>query len=101
MPHGGLALANSLATALEMVILFFLMRKRLGGIKGGEILQGGLSATLATVGMALALWGWLSKFGDSAVWLVAGGGVLVGGVVYAGVILLLGVKEVRELRVRR
>ncbi|RLD11398.1 MAG: murein biosynthesis integral membrane protein MurJ [Chloroflexota bacterium] len=101
MPRGGLALANSLATALEMVILFFLMRKRLGGIKGGEILQGGLSATLATVGMALALWGWLSKFGDSAVWLVAGGGVLVGGVVYAGVILLLRVKEVRELRVRR
>ena len=101
MPHGGLALANSLATALEMVILFFLMRKRLGGIKGGEILRGGLSATLATVGMALALWGWLSKFGDSAVWLVAGGGVLVGGAVYAGVILLLGVKEVRELRIRR
>ncbi|RLD06256.1 MAG: hypothetical protein DRI32_02875, partial [Chloroflexi bacterium] len=31
MPHGGLALANSLATALEMVLLMILMRKRLSG----------------------------------------------------------------------
>lgn len=95
MPHGGLALANSLATALEMVVLFFLMRKRLRGIGGGEILRGGLKAALATVGMALALWGWLSKWGGAAVWLAAGGGVLLGGAVYAGVILALGVKEVR------
>ena len=55
----------------------------------------------STVGMALALRGWLSKFGNNSVWLVAGGDVLVGGAVYAGVILLLGVKEVREVRVKR
>jgi len=32
MPHGGLALANSFATALEAVALFVVMRKRLNGI---------------------------------------------------------------------
>ena len=31
MPHGGLALANSLATALEMVGLWYFMRRRLAG----------------------------------------------------------------------
>ena len=97
MPHGGLALANSLATAIEMVVLFYLMSKRLDGIKGGEIARGGLSATLAGGVMALALWGWLSKFGGSAAWLAGGGGVVVGGIVYLGVILALGVKEVKQV----
>ena len=36
MPHGGLALANTLATALEMVALVILMRRRLGGLNGEE-----------------------------------------------------------------
>ena len=33
MPHGGLALANSLATALEMVGLLYFMRRRLDGLR--------------------------------------------------------------------
>lgn len=36
MPHGGLALANSFATALEATALFIFMRKRLNGIEGGQ-----------------------------------------------------------------
>jgi putative peptidoglycan lipid II flippase len=34
MPHGGLALANSLATALEATALFIFMRRRLKGMEG-------------------------------------------------------------------
>ena len=34
MPHGGLALANSLATGLEAACLLFLMRRQLGGLEG-------------------------------------------------------------------
>ena len=40
MPHGGLALANSLATALEMVALLVLMRRRLDGIHGNVCSKG-------------------------------------------------------------
>jgi putative peptidoglycan lipid II flippase len=36
-PHGGLALANSLATFLEMVGLLYLMRRRLNGLGGGAL----------------------------------------------------------------
>ena len=39
MPHGGLALANSLATFLEMVGLLVFMRRRLGGLEGRRILS--------------------------------------------------------------
>ncbi len=46
MPHGGLALANSLATALEAIVLFIVMQKRLNGIEGKFILRGIISAAL-------------------------------------------------------
>ena len=39
MPHGGLALANSLATFLEMGALLFFMRRRLIGIEGRRVLD--------------------------------------------------------------
>src|SRR5690606_23245545 len=44
MPHGGLALANSFATALEATALFFVMQKRLNGIEGRHILRGVMSS---------------------------------------------------------
>src|SRR6185503_13141916 len=40
MPHGGLALANSLATALEATALFIFMRQRLKGIEGSYVGRG-------------------------------------------------------------
>ena len=40
MPLGGLALANSLATALEATTLFVIMRRRLNGIGGFSYSKG-------------------------------------------------------------
>ncbi|MCK5429578.1 MAG: murein biosynthesis integral membrane protein MurJ, partial [Anaerolineales bacterium] len=48
LPHGGLALANSLATALEMLGLLYLMRGRLNGIEGKSLLVGGFQAVAGT-----------------------------------------------------
>jgi len=97
MPHGGLALANSLATGLEAGALLLLMRKRLGGIQGRTVLDASLRSGLATIAMGLALWGWgLAAQGMSA-WLAALGGVICGSLVYALVILTLGVPEARRL----
>ena len=59
MPHGGLALANSLATALEAIVLFIVMRKRLNGIEGSHILRGVLPSAVGAAAMSLAIWGWL------------------------------------------
>jgi putative peptidoglycan lipid II flippase len=95
MPHGGLALANSLATGLEAVALIYLMRRRLGSIEGKIILEGMTKAALATVVMGISLWGWLAWSEDQAAWLVTAGGILIGAAVFGASIALLGVSEVK------
>jgi putative peptidoglycan lipid II flippase len=97
MPHGGLALANSLATALEAIGLVILMRRRLSGLEGSRVLKGASQALLVTVVMSLFLWGWLGLTSERAVWLVAGGGVVLGGLVYGLGVLALKVPEVQTL----
>ena len=59
MPHGGLALANSLATALESIALLYLMRRKLQGLEGKTIWQGVLKALIASAAMAAGLLLWL------------------------------------------
>jgi putative peptidoglycan lipid II flippase len=93
MPHGGLALANSFATALEATALFIVMRKRLNGIEGSHILRGVVPSTIAAIGMGLALYGWL-YFGSSFnTWLLAIAGVAIGGGVYLAALFVLRVPE--------
>ena len=60
MPHGGLALANSLATFLEMGVLLVLLRRRLDGLGGGRVLSALGQAGLGGLAMAAGLWAWLS-----------------------------------------
>lgn len=95
MPHGGLALANSLATGLEACGLVFLMRRRLNRLDGKLIFEGMAKAGLATLAMALSLWGWLAWSAGQPAWLVAGGGIGIGAVVFGICIALLGVREVQ------
>ncbi len=94
MPHGGLALANSLATALEATALFALLRRRLGGLEDGWIARGALQATLAALGMSLALGAWSRAAAELNRWLVGLGGVALGGVLYGAILFLWRVPEV-------
>ena len=96
MPHGGLALANSLATALEMVGLLVLMRKRLGGIEGTSILRGLGKVAVAAAGMGIALFWWSQTKPANVAWLSAAGGVALGGIVYFLGVWVLGVPEIRD-----
>jgi putative peptidoglycan lipid II flippase len=96
MPHGGLALANSLATGLEAATLLIFMRRRLGGLEGQLILKGSSQAVLATVLMTLVLWGWLGLTSEYPVWLVGLGGVLLGGLTYGLCVLVLRVPEAQS-----
>jgi len=97
MPHGGLALANSMATALEAVGLLLLMRRRLNGIQGRRVLGGFGKALIGVLGMSLVLWLWMFIAGSRPSWQVAAGGILVGSVVYGVILTLLGVQEIRQL----
>ena len=63
-PHGGLALANSVATYLEAFALLYLMRRRLGGLHGRSILAGFGQAGAAALVMWAVLVGWLLLAGS-------------------------------------
>lgn len=97
MPHGGLALANSLATTLEAGGLLLLIRRRLNGIQGKRVLGGFGKALLGVTGMSLILWLWMATTGGRPAWQVAMGGIVIGSVVYGVTLTLLGVPEIRQL----
>jgi len=96
-PLGGLALANSLATALEAIALFVFMRKRLKGIEGRSIMDGAWRVGLAGLGMAISLFAWIQLSGSLNRWLVALGGVAVGGIIYLLGVAILKVPEIKML----
>lgn len=95
MPLGGLALANSLATALEAVTLFLLMRRRLNGIHTWNVVKGLGQALLASLGMATGILVWIRFTGSLNPWLIGLGGVAVGGLVYGLGVVLLKVPEIQ------
>ena len=97
LPHGGLALANTLATGLEMIGLVIIMRKRLGGLDGKRIWSGFLKAALSGVLMAIALWGWISSAGRDSVWILGLGGILIGFFVYTAGLWILRTTELKQV----
>jgi len=95
MPLGGLALANSLATGLEMLALLVMMRRRLDGLHANHILRAVGSACAGALVMGLALW-----LGERAIaaWADAArvlAGIAAGGAIYGVLLILFKVEEIR------
>jgi len=97
MPHGGLALANTLATLLEMSILILLLRRRLGGLGGTSVPRALLQGGLGTLAMALVLLSWLALTAAQGEALRLVGGAVLGVAIYAAVMLALRVPEIRSV----
>jgi putative peptidoglycan lipid II flippase len=97
LPLGGLALANSLATAVECLVLLHILRKRLKGLQSRQILKTSLQALLGSVVMGLALFGWIEIFGERNKYIVLIGGVVIGLLVYVAMMLLLKVPEIQSI----
>ena len=96
-PLGGLALANSSATALEATALFIFMRRRLDGIEGRSIADGAWRVSLSALGMAIGLLWWIQAAGNLTRWLAALGGVAIGGILYLIGVIILKVPEMRMM----
>ena len=94
IPVGGLALANSLATAFEAAALFVFMRRRLNGIEGRSIADGAWRVSLAALEMGVGLWLWIQVTAEMDRWLVALGGVALGAVLYSAGVILIKVPEI-------
>jgi len=95
--HGGLALANSLATTLELVGLLWLIQGKLGGLEGGRSLPTLLRSAAAAglMGVTLAALQWTLP-NVSALWL-GPLGIALGAGVYLGAAWVLGVDEVHAV----
>ena len=93
MPHGGLALANSLATALESIALILLMRKRLNGLGGGYIWKGVAVSILGVALMTGTVLGWEALMAGRSAVVVLFGGLALGVSVYGGLMWALKVPE--------
>ncbi len=101
--YGGLALANSVATALEMIVLLILLKRRIAGFSIASLLKSGLRSLLGAALMGVVVWGWLSWLNGQAGWitwlptgwLAALSGSLIAVAVYAGVAFVVGAEELR------
>jgi putative peptidoglycan lipid II flippase len=93
MPHGGLALANTIATALEAVGLLIIMRIRIGGLNGKYIIAGVLKTVVATAGMTMVLVFWMGWTNLSPSWIITLGGILIGGCIFGIIALFIRLEE--------
>lgn len=57
LQHGGLALSTSLSAIINMFLLFFMLRKRLGGIGGRNILASAVKVAISSLLMGAGVYG--------------------------------------------
>jgi putative peptidoglycan lipid II flippase len=96
-PHAGLALANSVATLLELVGLVALIRRRMGGLEGHQMLVALAKSGLAALAMGAILLGWQALLAGAGTLALAGGGVVLGAATFAGTALLLRMEELQAV----
>jgi len=95
--HGGLALANTVATGLEMLVLLVLLRRRLGGLEERRVGLAAGRAVLVSGAMALLLAALLARWPGASPLLLGGGGIVLGGAVYLLGMWALRADELRAL----
>ncbi len=97
LAHGGLALANTLATTIEMLLLVWLVQRRLGGLGLQPIAASVARAAGAAACMGLLLWWWPRGWGRGTPWWTGISGVVLGASVYLAVLLAISRREARML----
>ena len=93
----GLALANALTTLLEGAVLWWLLRRRIGGVNDGYVLDGAGRALAAAFGMGIVVWvvaNAVQPFG-ALVTTALGGAAGVGA--FFALALALGIDEARSM----
>lgn len=93
-PLGGVALGFSLSNILEVSVLLWLLKGRLGGLNGRLILNGFWRMLIASAVMWLGITAVLQLL--QSVWLEAIFGTVIGGILYLAANWLLGVQELQQ-----
>jgi putative peptidoglycan lipid II flippase len=97
MHIAGLALANTIAAMAEMTLLSITLRSKLGGLDDQRILATTFKTVVASLAMAIGVWGFLNLT-ESAGSIVRGVmGILLGGGIFFGAAWLLRIEELRTM----
>jgi putative peptidoglycan lipid II flippase len=94
---GGLALANTVATGLEMIALWAIMTRRLNGLDWNGILEVFLKTGIASIVMGLTLWVWLRATTSMNDWFVLIGGILLGAGIFGLTLIALRLREGKQI----
>lgn len=97
LAHGGLALANTLATTLETMVLLWMVGPRLHGLGKQRIVTTLARSLVATAAMSAALIWFTSRWADGPAWFLAVGGLVLGALVYGACALPMGRDELHLL----
>ncbi|RME46475.1 MAG: hypothetical protein D6791_08180 [Chloroflexi bacterium] len=97
LSFGGLALANTIATFGEMLVLLWLMRRRLGTIDAPRLASSGLRILLAAGLMAAVLLSFTRGLPAVDPLVITFGGISIGAVLYIGVTMLVGSDEINAV----
>jgi putative peptidoglycan lipid II flippase len=100
---GGIALALSLSSILNFILLFLLLEKKIGKIKRGEISLSGLRCLLSSLAMGGFVWFLMSRFDFGSLIFIRQLGVLmaviaVGILVYVLLNILFNHEDLKRLR---
>lgn len=93
----GLALANTTAALIEMLLLIVVIRKRLGGLDDRRLALSATKTIIASISMGLIVWLFLGVSANQSVIIRAAGGMLIGAGVYFGMAWLLKSEELHGM----
>jgi len=103
LKHGGLAFATTIAAFVNMLLLFYFLRKKFGQMDGWAMFWTNVKSLLASLVMAGVVWGWsewltpLLGVSTIASLIVLFTGTGIGALVFAGMAKLLRMKEFEQL----
>ena len=100
LSHGafaGLALANSLTTLLEGLVLWWLLRRRIGGINDRLILHAATRSLIAAFVMGVIVWALTQTLAGTSALVMVLLGTVVGLAVFFGLAFVLGIDEARSV----
>jgi len=103
MRVGGIALALSLASVFNFILLFFLLEKKIGKVKKKEIIISAFKSAISAAGMGVAVWFFMKQFEFYRLIFVKKLGVLFAAIalgifVYVILNLLFNHEDLRSLR---
>jgi len=93
MAHAGLALANSVATLLEMCVLVGMLSRRAGGLPWRDLALSAGRIVAASLLMGIVLWSVVFYLEGMGAWVVAGVGIVAGGLTFLLAAFLLRAPE--------